>query len=385
MIRLTPLTLTAASVMMDYCISTPCCLFMPWLFRAAVRPDVSSGGSTVSRPGLGATVAPCATAGPHVSVIVTTFNHAPYIAEAIRSVLAQTYTNREIIVVDDGSTDDTPAVLAGFGDAITAIQQPNKGVAGSRNRGIRGATGLLLAFIDGDDRWHPDMLRRLVEAHERFPDSGLIACDGRVFDGERILRTRLLPSSVVASQAGNGPVISCECFEHLIRGNLIATTSQIMIPRRVIDDVGESDGAFPVASDYDLYLRIARKYPFTFVREHLVDWRYLPTSASGPAALRQFHWTADDVAILRKHARLAPPALRPVISDTLTRKARRIAQRAYYRGCETDRRWARAYLWRVCRNSGGDPVVALYLMAVLMPRRIRWLIAPVGRRLLRPE
>ena len=223
-------------------------------------PMCRQAESTVSRPGLGATVTPCATAGPHVSVIVTTFNHAPYIAEAIRSVLAQTYTNREIIVVDDGSTDDTPAVLAGFGDAITTIRQPNQGVAGSRNRAIRGATGLLLAFIDGDDRWHPDMLRRLVEAHERFPDSGLIACDGRAFDGERILRTRLLPSSVVASQAGNGPVISCECFEHLIRGNLIATTSQIMIPRRVIDDVGESDGAFPVASDYDLYLRIARKY-----------------------------------------------------------------------------------------------------------------------------
>ena len=95
-----------------YALALPCCRPPRCVVR---RIDAS-------RPGLGATVAPCAIAGPHVSVIVTTFNHAPYIAEAIRSVLAQTYTNREIIVVDDGSTDDTPAVLAAFGDAITTIR-----------------------------------------------------------------------------------------------------------------------------------------------------------------------------------------------------------------------------------------------------------------------
>ncbi len=334
---------------------------MPWPSRAAARPDISSARLTDSRLRRGLPVTPRGMAEPQVSVVVTTFNQGPYIAEAIRSVLAQTYTNREIIVVDDGSTDDTPRVLAGFGNAITTIRQANEGVAGARNRGIRAARGLLLAFIDGDDRWHPDMLRRLVEAHERFPDSGLIACDARSFDGDRIIRTGLLPANVVASDAGDDPVISCECLEHLIRGNLIATTTQIMIPRRVIDDVGLSDPAFRVASDYDLYLRIARKYPFTFVREHLADWRYLPTSASGPAALRHFLWTAEDVAILRKHLRRAPPALRPAISDTLTRKARRIARQAYWRGRKTDRQWARAYLWRLCRRSGGDPVVAIYL------------------------
>ena len=148
------------------------------------RPThISSARFTDSRLRRGLPVTPRAMAEPQVSVVVTTFNQGPDIAEAIRSVLSQTNTNREIIVVDDGSTDDTPRVLAGFGNAITTIRQANEGVAGARNCGIRAARGLLLAFIDGDDRWHPDTLRRLVEAHERFPATGLIACDARSFDG----------------------------------------------------------------------------------------------------------------------------------------------------------------------------------------------------------
>jgi glycosyltransferase involved in cell wall biosynthesis len=353
---------------------------MPWPSRATGGSDISSARSTDSRLRRGLPVTPGATAEPHVSVVVTTFNQGLYIAEAIRSVLAQTYTNREIIVVDDGSTDDSPKVLAGFGNAISTIRQPNQGVAGARNRGIRAARGLLLAFLDGDDRWHPEMLRRLVEAHERFPDSGLIACDARSFEGDRIIRASLLRSSVVRSDAGDDPVVCCECLEHLILGNVIATTTQIMIPRRVIDDVGLSDPAFRVSSDYDLYLRIALKYRFTFVREQLADWRYLPTSVSGPAALRHFVWTADDVAILRKFLRRAPPAHRPSVLDTLTRKARRVARQAYRRGRKTDQQWARAYLWHLCRKSGGDPVVAIYLVAALTPAWIRSMVAAVGGR-----
>jgi glycosyltransferase involved in cell wall biosynthesis len=359
---------------------------VPWRTRVAGRSEISSTRSTESQLRRGLPVTPGETAEPLVSVVVTTFNQAPYIAEAIRSALAQTYRNREIIVVDDGSTDDSPKVLAGFGTAISTIRQPNQGVAGARNRGIRAARGLLLAFLDGDDRWHPDMLRRLVEAYERFPDSGLIACDARSFDGDRILRASLLPSSVVRSEAGDDPVVSCKCLEHLIRGNVIATTTQIMIPRRVVDDVGLSDPAFRVSSDYDLYLRIALKYPFTFVREQLADWRYLPTSVSGPAELRHFVWTADDVAILRKFQRRAPPAHRSGVLDTLTRKARRVAKQAYRRGRNTDQQWARAYLWQLCRRSGGDHVVAIYLIAALTPAWIRSMMAAVrARKLLQLE
>ena len=168
-------------------------------------------------------------------------------------------------------------------------------------------------------------------------------------------------------------------------GNLIATTSQIMIPRRVIDDVGESDGAFPVASDYDLYLRIARN--------------------TRSRSCGNTSWTGATCRRARRGPRpsgnfIGPRMMSPSCASTrgwLRRRSdpsSRIRSREGAAHCPAgvpprlrDRSaMAWAYLWRLCRNSGGDPVVAIYLMAVLMPRRIRRLIAPVGRRrLLRPE
>src|SRR5205085_1569490 len=109
----------------------------------------------------------------------------------------------EVIVVDDGSTDGTRAALEGFGTKITLISQRNTGVAGSRNRGIRAAKGELLAFLDGDDRWHPEKIRRQVEAFEQFPHTGLIACDGCQFDGEQILAHSLFPGDVLKLLDGN--------------------------------------------------------------------------------------------------------------------------------------------------------------------------------------
>lgn len=323
---------------------------------------------------------------PSVSVVVTTFNHQLYIAETIRSVLAQTYKNREIVVVDDGSTDQTADVLASFGDAIRSIRQANEGVAGSRNRGIREAKGVLLAFLDGDDRWHPDKLRRQVDAYQQFPDSGLIACDARSFDGENVTRNGLLVLSGLTCADSDDAVVSCECFERLVRGNLISTTTQIMIPRHVLDDVGLSDTSFPVASDYDLYLRIARHYPFTFVREALADYRYLASSASGPESVRLFRWTTDVLGVLRKHARLMPASSRALAVETLTRKTRFIARLAYYRGCEGHRKWALKYLWQLLLKSRGDPVVAVYMSALLAPGWFHAIVAPfLGRAFRRME
>ncbi len=103
------------------------------------------------------------TVNPSVSVVVTTYNQARYIAETIESVLAQTHAPREIIVVDDGSTDETPSITARFGDRITCIRQKNQGIAGSRNAGIRRASGELIAFLDGDDLWEPGKLAAQVD------------------------------------------------------------------------------------------------------------------------------------------------------------------------------------------------------------------------------
>jgi glycosyltransferase involved in cell wall biosynthesis len=107
---------------------------------------------------------------PLVSCIVAVFNGERYLAEALRSILAQTYRPLEVLVVDDGSTDGTPAVIDGFGDQVRMLRQPNAGPAAARNRGLAAARGGLVAFLDADDLWHPDKLTRQMARFGARPE-----------------------------------------------------------------------------------------------------------------------------------------------------------------------------------------------------------------------
>jgi glycosyltransferase involved in cell wall biosynthesis len=193
---------------------------------------------------------------PLVSVIVTAYNHERYIAAAIQSVIDQTYHDYELIVVDDGSTDGTSDRVLAFADDILLVRQENQGIAASRNTGIRHARGQLLAFLDGDDLWEPDKLAHHVAAAKSRPRSGLIVADGVQFSGDTILHGSLFPPQV-ATLFGGCDSVTLRCYERLLRGNLISTTSQVLIPRAVLDDVGLSDPRLSIASDWDLYIRIA--------------------------------------------------------------------------------------------------------------------------------
>src|SRR5437763_15026798 len=115
---------------------------------------------------------------PLVSVVITTFNQASYIGAALESVFNQSYKRYEVIVVDDGSTDETPRVLEPFRPWIVHVRQANQGVAAARNTGVRQAKGELVAFLDGDDLWEPDKLISQLEAPLANPSSRLIATAG---------------------------------------------------------------------------------------------------------------------------------------------------------------------------------------------------------------
>jgi glycosyltransferase involved in cell wall biosynthesis len=117
-----------------------------------------------------------------VSVIIPTYNRAELISQAIDSVLAQTVPAHEIIVADDGSTDDTAAVVAAYGDRVRYLALPHRGQpAATRNAGIRAATGVLLAFLDSDDLFLPDKLARQIAALAQTPAAGVVYSNGLYF------------------------------------------------------------------------------------------------------------------------------------------------------------------------------------------------------------
>jgi hypothetical protein len=140
-----------------------------------------------------------ATAGPAgVSIIIPAYNYARYLPGAIDSALAQTHPHKEVIVVDDGSTDDTPEVIAHYGERVRGIRQANAGLSAARNTGIQAAQYPYVAFLDADDLLGPAFLAELMESFQKLPeDYGLVACDCLKFrgDGEIIPQKKLKPET----------------------------------------------------------------------------------------------------------------------------------------------------------------------------------------------
>ena len=148
---------------------------------------------------------------PRVSAVITTYNQAAYIGAAVASVLDQTYSEVETVLVDDGSTDGTARELAPFRDRIRYIYQPNQGIAAARNTGVQHTTGSLVAFLDGDDLWSPEKLEIQVEASLRHSDAGLIVADGVYFDGSRILSDSLFKSEISSRFGAHESSIRLDC------------------------------------------------------------------------------------------------------------------------------------------------------------------------------
>jgi len=263
---------------------------------------------------------------PLVSVVVTAYNHGRYIQETLRSVFAQTYSNFEVIVVDDGSTDDTPMKLQAFNDRILYFHQENQGVAASRNTGIQKARGEFIALLDGDDLWEPGKLAIQTESLERSPRAGFAAVNGQEFDqhgvtGKQLVDRELLEWLAPSKCGHQGKVLSGSCYRLFLIRNRIFTVSQVMFPRAVLERVGPSDSSFRFGSDNDLYLRILRDHDIVIINESLARWRYLPSSASGPREMRSLRYLEEDIKVLTKHLTLANAEDRVLVSNVIRTKS----------------------------------------------------------------
>jgi len=180
-----------------------------------------------------------------ISVVIPSYDAAAFVGEAVRSVLAQTRPADEVIVVDDGSTDDTAARLDEFGPPVRVIRQANAGVSAARNRGVREATGGLIAFLDADDVWHPRKLELQMPTLLANPGLGLLGT-----------RTFVWPGAVPAFS--EPPVMACPvALTDLVVRNAF-TASSVVARAEVLRRAGEFDVRQQGTEDHDLWLRVAQ-------------------------------------------------------------------------------------------------------------------------------
>jgi glycosyltransferase involved in cell wall biosynthesis len=195
---------------------------------------------------------------PLVSVIIPTFNRGWSIKEAIDSVLAQDFSGFELIVVDDGSTDNTPDILKSYGHDITVISQDNKGVSAARNRGIGVSSASLIAFLDSDDLWLPQKLLRQVEFFNTHADA-------------MINQTQELwyRNGVRVNPKKRHHKFSGMIFERSLALCLVSP-SAVMLRKSLFETVGLFDESLRACEDYDLWLRVSCRYPVYLINTPLI-------------------------------------------------------------------------------------------------------------------
>ncbi len=191
---------------------------------------------------------------PLVSVIIPTYNRAWALKKAIDSVLEQDYKNFELIVVDDGSTDETEALVKKYEKSVKYIQQPNMGVSTARNKGISASAGPFIAFLDSDDYWLPEKLSAQIEFFNANPDA-LICQTEEIWirDGKRVnpKKKHKKPSGMIFIPS----LALC-----------LISPSAVMMRKNLLAKVDSFDESLPACEDYDLWLRVSCRYPV-----HLID------------------------------------------------------------------------------------------------------------------
>ncbi len=246
---------------------------------------------------------------PHISVIIPTYNRAALLIEAVESVLAQTWSDFELIVVDDGSTDDTPQCLKKYSDRLIYLRQENRGVSAARNYGIANARGEWLAFLDSDDLWLPRKLAAQVDFFRHNPTA--LICQT-----EEIWRRddrRVNPKKIHQKHSG---WIYERCLPLCI-----VSPSAVMMRRSLLDAVGLFDETLPACEDYDLWLRIGKDYPIYLIDEPLIIKR-----GGHDDQLSRQHWGMDRFRIRAMQKLLD--------ADALNAEQRRLTVRELQHKCD---------------------------------------------------
>lgn len=206
-------------------------------------------------------------AAPTASVVIPAYNAAKYLETAVSSALGQSFADLEIIVVDDGSTDDTPNVIASFGDRIRPVRRENGGVAEALNTGIGIARGRYVSLLAADDVLAPDATETCVALLEADPDAGFVHGAAYEIDerGE-ILNSRIRRGKDVVTERPR------EAVKRLLRGNTVVCSS-VMIRKSALDEVGGFRQECMPGEDWEMWLRLAARYNVIYTRSILAKYR----------------------------------------------------------------------------------------------------------------
>jgi glycosyltransferase involved in cell wall biosynthesis len=280
-----------------------------------------------------------------VSIVIPTYNRCDHVLAAARSVLAQTYASWELFIVDDGSEDGTADAVQTLRDPrVRYVRQSHRGVSAARNAGIRLAERPWLAFLDSDDRWLPTKLERQLNELERRPEYHVIYTD-EIWIRRGI---RVNPGKKHAKHSG---WIYPRCLPLCI-----ISPSSVLLSRDVLETCGTFDESYPVCEDYELWLRIAQRYPIRFLEEPLI------IKTGGHAdQLSHSIWGMDRYRVRALIERCESGRLTPLLyrwtAEEITRKATILAKGFANRGNGEQARKYRdmAVAWEAAAQAADSP------------------------------
>ncbi len=288
---------------------------------------------------------------PRISVVIPVYNRADLLQETLRSVLAQTVQDLEILVVDDGSDDHPEVAVRAVSPSIQVLHQSNAGAGPARNRGVAAATGEYVAFVDSDDLWLPTKLERQLDAIDSTKCSWVI-CDG--------IRFNHATGHDLGRFSDRAPLHAGDVLEPLFLRDFIPSPTPLVL-RELLDSVGPFQ-PLPVAEDWDLWLRLAERAPLAVVPESLVRYRI---HSGGTSAARKWRQSLRaEIAVVQAAAARNPARLQPLLQRAQARVYHRQGVLAAMSG---ELRAARRLFWRAIR---ADPE--------LMPAYIDWMSSYFG-------
>jgi glycosyltransferase involved in cell wall biosynthesis len=248
---------------------------------------------------------------PTISTIIPTYNRAEFLPRAIESILNQSLSVDEIIVVDDGSSDNTKDIVSKY--PVTYIYKDNGGVSSTRNMGILSSNSEYITFLDSDDEWHKDKIKEQVEYHNNNPHIQFSHTDEKWIRGDKEIKKKGF------NLKKEGYIFKESLF------NCTIGASTVMIHRDIFDDIGVFDESLEVCEDYDLWLRVAKKYEIGLIPKELI------TKYAGHEQLSFKYWGMDRYRIiaLQKHIDTIDIDDKDAVIEEIVKKIKYINSRSY--------------------------------------------------------